>query len=67
MSADAKAWTKDGWIWQGVNDLCDDQHTAVGLSELLEALEGCENKGRAMRWEIRAYPDGTYGLVGYCS
>lgn len=67
MSADAKAWTDgDGWLWRGINDLCDEQHEAVGLSELLRELEQCENKGRPMRWEMRQYPGGTFGLRGFC-
>jgi len=67
MSADAKAWTDDGWVWHGVNDLCDQPHVAVGLTNLLHLLEECENKGNTMRWEIRAYPNGELGLRGFCS
>ena len=67
MSADAKAWHADeGWIWRGVNDLCDQPHEAVGLSTLLRELEACENKGHPMRWVLYRYPDGSLGLKGYC-
>jgi hypothetical protein len=67
MSADAKAWQDDdGWVWHGVNDLCDQQHTEVGLLDLLRALETCENKGQPMRWTIHVYPDGQTGLRGFC-
>ena len=68
MSADAKAWIDDdGWVWHGINDLCKKTHTAVGLSDLLRELEACENKGHSMRWQIRVYPDGKTGLVGWCA
>lgn len=68
MSSDAKAWTDDdGWTWHGINDLCEEVHMAVGLTELLRELETCENKGSPMRWQIRIYPDGKTGVVGYCA
>ena len=65
MSADAKAWTDDGWIWRGVNDLCDRQHEAANLADLLYELEECQNQGRRMRWEPFRYTDGTLGLRGW--
>jgi hypothetical protein len=66
MSSDAKAWTDDGWVWKGVNDLCERKHDAVGLVELLRQLEVCENKGNPMRWELFQYTDGSLGLRGFC-
>ena len=67
MSADAKAWYDDsGWVWCGINDRCDETHKECSLSDLLRSVEACENDGRVMRWQIRVYPDGRTGLVGWC-
>ena len=67
MSADAQAWHDgDGWTWRGINDLCNETHVAVGLTDLLREIEACENKGQPMRWVLYQYTDGRLGLKGYC-
>jgi hypothetical protein len=64
MSADAKAWTDDGWLWKGVHDEpCDGFHEG-SLVEVIESVEACLRQ--TLRWDVRIYPDGT-GLVGYCT
>ncbi len=69
MSADAKAWNDPagGWNWRGLHDgdcSATIPHDQGGsLSDLLIGIEQC--MGHALRWEIRAYPDGHFGLSGY--
>lgn len=69
MSTDAKAWMDgEGWLsWRGIHDgACphgEEPHTATTLAELLADLETC--MGRRIRWEIRTYPTGETGLVGW--
>jgi hypothetical protein len=68
MSADAKVWTDgDGREWQGNHDgLCAPDavsHEAGQLGLVISGIEWC--MGADMRWEIRVYPDGKTGLVGW--
>lgn len=75
MSADAKAWPKtegSGWVWEGIHDgsckyhLTDNKHHGT-LSEVLTEISRCLESEDCMSWEIREYPDGKTGLVGYTS
>jgi hypothetical protein len=69
MSADAKAWyDEDGRDWHGCHDgpcaadaIPHDQADTLVL--LLSGIEWCMNA--SLRWEIRVYPDGKAGLVGW--
>lgn len=68
MSADAKMWYDDsrGWLaWRGVHDGdCGEPHEhGENLPELMAGIEQC--MGCKLRWEMRQYPDGRAGLVGY--
>jgi hypothetical protein len=70
VSADAKVWCDDehGVIWRGVHDgVCTTEHkdTLNSLAEAVKGIETCMNAGRQMRWKIRAYANGEFGLVGY--
>jgi hypothetical protein len=70
MSADAKVWyDESGWSWRGLHDgecrpSALEHRQQLSLSELVMGIEQCMG-GRPMRWEIRQYPDGRSGLVGY--
>lgn len=71
MSADAKAWTNgSGYLWCVCHDgdclsaTAETEHRQGDrLTDQLAAVERC--MGQKLRWEIRAYPDGEFGLVGY--
>jgi hypothetical protein len=70
MSTDAKAWyDESGNLWKAVHDgECDEYQRRVHtqgarLGEVLVAVEACI--GEDLRWEIRTYPDGKTGLVGW--
>jgi hypothetical protein len=65
---DAKAWySEDTRRWYGIHDACREHHSAVGLVEVLQILERCENAGHAMRWEIRNRQNGMMELIGWCA
>jgi len=68
MSADAKVWPDDGegWFWKGIHDgpcLRDGHNDGDALNHILADIEACMR--HPLRWEIRPYPDGTFGLVGF--
>ena len=66
MSADAKLWSDDGWLWFGVNDLRLVEPEPLCWSSLHEAIEETEKVfgGRHMRWLPFEYENGL-GLKGY--
>jgi hypothetical protein len=71
VSADAKVWQDDDGMWRGVHDSgCEvrggHEGTSYDLVDVLAYVEGCENKGKPMRWAIHVYPDGKTGLRGFC-
>jgi hypothetical protein len=69
MSADAKAWYDDGGrSWKATHDGpcvegASDHQYGESLSDVLRGVEHCT--GTRLRWEIRVYPDGKTGLVGW--
>lgn len=66
MSADAKAWpeeSSEGYYWNSIDDWEPDHHFGGTLAQVLTYIDSVV--GGSMRWEIREYPDGTSGLVGY--
>lgn len=69
MSTDAKAWTEgEGWLsWYGRHDgdcpVPEGLHHAETLATLLSEMETCMNC--PIHWEIRTYPKGETGLVGW--
>lgn len=68
MSADAKLWMEgSGNLWAGLHDgechATIPHHQPDRLSQTIRDIEHC--MGTTLRWEVRAYPDGQFGLVGY--
>lgn len=55
----------DGWTWTGCSDWRDSNYDPTSLSAVINSIESEAEAGQALRWEIRIYPDGTTGLVGY--
>lgn len=67
MSADAKAWQEPDGLWIIIHDgpciHSDERHQDFSLLDVLDDVGRCTRTRYA--WEVRQYPDGMSGLVGY--
>lgn len=68
MSVDAKAWQDDSGDWHAIHDgdcaMVAHDGTAHDLVEVLTDVAACI-KVKRIEWELRAYPDGKLGMVGW--